>query len=83
MSDVKYPYVTEKAMNDMDYRNTLQFIVASDAAKPGIREEVEERFDVAITNVRTQVTPQGEKKATVTLSEDDDAQDVASRIGVF
>jgi large subunit ribosomal protein L23 len=83
MSQVKYPYVTEKAMNDMDYRNTLQFVVASDAAKPAIREEVEERFDVAITDVRTQVTPQGEKKATVTLSEDDDAQDVASRIGVF
>ena len=83
MSDVKYPYVTEKAMNDMDYRNTLQFVVASDAAKPAIREEVEERFDVAITDVRTQVTPQGEKKATVTLSDEDDAQDVASRIGVF
>jgi large subunit ribosomal protein L23 len=83
MSQVKYPHVTEKAMNDMDYRNTLQFIVASDAAKPAIREEVEERFDVAITNVRTQVTPQGEKKATVTLSDEDDAQDVASRIGVF
>ena len=83
MSQVKYPYVTEKAMNDMDYRNTLQFIVASDATTPAIREEVAERFDVSITNVRTQVTPQGEKKATVTLGEDDDAQDVASRIGVF
>ncbi|WP_435078262.1 50S ribosomal protein L23 [Halococcus sp. AFM35] len=83
MTDVKYPYVTEKAMNDMDYRNTLQFVVASDATKPAIREEVEERFDVAITNVRTQVTPQGAKKATVTLSDEDDAQDVASRIGVF
>jgi large subunit ribosomal protein L23 len=83
MSQVKYPYVTEKAMNDMDYRNTLQFVVASDATKPAISEEVAERFDVSITNVRTQVTPQGEKKATVTLSEDDDAQDVASRIGVF
>jgi large subunit ribosomal protein L23 len=83
MTDVKYPYVTEKAMNDMDYRNTLQFVVADDAAKPAIREEIEERFDVGITDVRTQVTPQGEKKATVTLAEDDDAQDVASRIGVF
>ena len=83
MSQVQYPYVTEKAMNDMDYRNTLQFIVASDATKPAIRDEIAERFDVSITNVRTQVTPQGEKKATVTLGEDDDAQDVASRIGVF
>jgi large subunit ribosomal protein L23 len=83
MTDVKYPYVTEKAMNDMDYRNTLQFIVASDTTKPTIREEIAERFDVSVTNVRTQVTPQGAKKATVTLSDEDDAQDVASRIGVF
>jgi large subunit ribosomal protein L23 len=83
MSQVKYPYVTEKAMNDMDYRNTLQFVVADDAAKPAIREEIEERFGVSITDVRTQVTPQGAKKATVTLSDEDDAQDVASRIGVF
>jgi len=29
------------------------------------------------------VTPKGTKKATVTLSDDDDATDVASRIGVF
>ena len=83
MSKVKYPHVTEKAMDEMDYRNKLQFMVATDAAKPEIAEEIEERFDVSITNVRTQVTPQGEKKATVTLSDEDDAQDVASRIGVF
>jgi large subunit ribosomal protein L23 len=83
MTDVKYPHVTEKAMDEMDYRNKLQFAVATDAAKPDIADEIEERFDVSITNVTTQVTPQGEKKATVTLSEDDDAQDVASRIGVF
>jgi large subunit ribosomal protein L23 len=83
MTDVKYPYVTEKAMNEMDYRNKLQFVVATDATKPEITAEIEERFDVSIMDVSTQVTPQGEKKATVTLSEGDDAQDVASRIGVF
>ncbi len=83
MSNVHYPHVTEKAMNEMDYRNKLQFAVALDATKPEIREEIEERFDVSIIDVNTQVTPQGEKKATVTLGEGDDAQDVASRIGVF
>lgn len=83
MSKVKYPHVTEKAMNAMDFDNKLQFIVTLDATKPEIRDELEERFDVSITNVNTLVTPQGEKKATVTLGEDDDAQDVASRIGVF
>jgi large subunit ribosomal protein L23 len=38
---------------------------------------------VGVVDVNTQVTPQGEKKAIVTLSEDDDATEIASRIGVF
>ncbi|WP_049900870.1 50S ribosomal protein L23 [Halococcus agarilyticus] len=83
MSSIRYPHVTEKAMNEMDYRNKLQFMVSIDATKPEIAEEIEERFDVSIVDVTTQVTPNGEKKATVKLSEDDDADEVASRIGVF
>ncbi|MFC7175920.1 50S ribosomal protein L23 [Halosegnis marinus] len=80
---VRYPLVTEKAMNDMDMENKLQFVVETDAAKPEIRDAIETRFEVGVESVNTQVTPQGIKKAVVTLSEDDDAQEVASRIGVF
>jgi len=84
MSDViDYPLVTEKAMNDMDFDNKLQFVVDIDAAKPDIASEVEEQYDVSVVSVNTQVTMDGTKKAVVRLSEDDDAQDVASRIGVF
>jgi large subunit ribosomal protein L23 len=83
MSVVKHPHVTEKAMNDMDFENKLQFIVDVDASKPEIGSEVEERFDTQVTNVNTMVTMDGTKKAIVTFGEDDDAQDIASRIGVF
>ncbi|WP_368409259.1 50S ribosomal protein L23 [Halomarina litorea] len=83
MSIIKYPNVTEKAMNGMDFENKLEFVVAADAHKPEIREALEEQFDISIVSVNTQVTPRGTKKATVRLSEDDDAQEVASRIGVF
>ncbi|MFB6168769.1 MAG: 50S ribosomal protein L23 [Haloferacaceae archaeon] len=83
MSLIHHPLVTEKAMNEMDFENKLQFIVDLDAAKPEIAEAVAERYDVAVESVNTQVTPQGEKKATVRLSDDDEAQEVASRIGVF
>ncbi|AHF99986.1 50S ribosomal protein L23 [Halostagnicola larsenii XH-48] len=82
-SIIDYPLVTEKAMNDMDFENKLQFVVNVDATKPQIADVVEERFDVGVTDVNTQVTMNGTKKATVKLSEDDDAQEVASRIGVF
>ena len=80
---VRFPLVTEKAMNDMDFENKLQFVVETDATKPEISEAIEDRFEVSVTSVNTQVTTDGTKKAVVTLSEEDDAQDVASRIGVF
>ncbi|MFB6244710.1 MAG: 50S ribosomal protein L23 [Halobaculum sp.] len=80
---IKHPLVTEKAMDEMDFANKLQFVVDTDASKHEVREAVETQFDVTVTSVNTLVTPRGEKKATVELSEEDDAQDVASRIGVF
>ena len=80
---IKHPLVTEKAMNEMDFENKLQFVVDVDATKPEVADAVSERYDVTVESVNTQVTPKGEKKATVRLSEDDEAQEVASRIGVF
>ncbi len=80
---IDHPLVTEKAMNQMDFDNKLVFIVDMDATKPEIREEVAVRYEVTITDINTQITPKGRKKATITLSEEDDAQEVASRIGVF
>jgi large subunit ribosomal protein L23 len=80
---VKHPLVTEKAMNKMDFENKLEFVCAMDATKSDIKEAVQDQFDVRVTSVNTQNTMQGHKKATVTLHEEDDAQDVASRVGVF
>jgi large subunit ribosomal protein L23 len=80
---IKHPLVTEKAMNDMDFENKLQFVCQSEATKPEIAAAIEEQFDVGVESVNTQMTMNGEKKATVTLVEADDAQEVASRIGVF
>jgi large subunit ribosomal protein L23 len=80
---IHHPLVTEKAMNEMDFDNKLQFIVHLDATKTEIKAEVERRYEVTIDKVNTQVTPKGRKKATVRLSAEDDAQEIASRIGVF
>lgn len=80
---IEHPLVTEKAMNQMDFDNTLQFIVHIDANKADVTEEVEERYDVTVDSINTMVTTKGKKKAIVRLSEDDDAQEIASRIGVF
>jgi len=82
-SIIEHPLVTEKAMDQMDFDNKLQFIVHIDATKPEITDAIESRYDVTIEQVNTQITARGEKKAVVTLSPDDDAQEIASRIGVF
>jgi len=55
-------------MDEMDFDNKLLFIVDLDAHKPEIRDAIQDQYDVTVTNVNTQITPQGEKKATVTLS---------------
>ena len=80
---IKHPHVTEKAVDQMDFENKLLFVCHPDATKDEIRDEIEAQFDVAVVDVNTMVTPKGEKKATVQLSEDHDAQEIASRIGVF
>ena len=80
---LKHPHVTEKSMDEMDFQNKLIFVVDDEATKPEIGDAVEDRYDVTVENVNTQITPNGEKKATLSLSDADDAQEVASRIGVF
>lgn len=80
---IKHPHVTEKAMDQMDFENKLQFIVDIDATKPEIREAIESRFDAPVASVRTQITMNGTKKATVRFDEAEAAEDIASRLGVF
>ncbi len=83
MDAIKHPHVTEKTVDKMDFDNKMVFICQTDAAKDEIQAEVEQQFDLTITDINTMITPKGEKKAEVTLSDDHDAQEVASRIGVF
>ena len=82
-SILAYPLVTEKAMNDLDFENKLEFIVHIDATKDEIAAATEDRFEVTVASVNTQITSKGKKKAVIELGPDDDAEEVMSRIGVF
>jgi large subunit ribosomal protein L23 len=82
-SVIEHPHVTEKAVDKMDFQNKMQFIVDLDAEKSEIGDAIEAQYGVTVEGVTTMVTPQGKKKATVQLSAEDDAQEIASRIGVF
>jgi len=83
MDAILHPHVTEKTVDKMDFDNKMVFICQTDANKAEIVAEIEEQFDLTTTDINTMITPKGQKKAEVTLSDEHDAQEVASRIGVF
>ena len=80
---IEHPHVTEKAMDLMEFDNTLQFVVALSADKGDIGDAIEESYGEEVASVNTQITMDGEKKATVRFAEDDAAENIMSRIGVF
>jgi large subunit ribosomal protein L23 len=80
---IDHPHVTEKAMDLMEFDNTLQFVVSLSADKGDIEDAIEDSYGEEVASVNTQITMDGEKKATVRFAEDDAAENIMSRIGVF
>ena len=80
---IENPHLTEKAMDKVDQDNTIVLIVDIDANKNQIETAVEHLFDVTVKKVNTMITPQAKKKAFVSLSETDDAMDVATKMGMM
>jgi large subunit ribosomal protein L23 len=83
MDAILHPHVTEKSVDKMDFENKMVFICQPDAEQDEIVEEVESQFDVETEGINTMVTTDGTKKAEIQLTDDHDAQEIASRIGVF
>jgi len=83
MDIIKYPFITEKATLSMEKNNTLQFLVGRQARKEQIKKAVEDMYNVKVVKVTTMITAKGEKKALVTLSGENSAEEIASSIGIF
>ena len=79
---IKAAVSSEKALTYINKYNTLTFIVDIKATKHDIKRAVESLFDVKVAEVRTLVTPKGEKKAYVRLAEGYKASDVATKLGI-
>jgi len=77
------PIISEKAIEHIERFNKLIFIVDRRATKKQIKEAVEKLFNVKVVKVNTLITPEGEKKAYVTLSPEYNASDIATRLGIF
>ena len=77
------PLISEKDFELIEKENKLVIQVALNATKHQIKESMERLYDVKVLKVNTLITPKGQKKAYVKLSEYDDAADIASRMGLF
>ena len=49
------PIITEKATNDSELRNRYSFVVNREANKIQIKDAVEDRYNVTVEKVRTQI----------------------------
>jgi len=80
---IKYPLLSEDAVTLIESENKLTFIVDVRSDKHDIKRAVQELYEVRVDQVRTLVTPEGEKKAFVKLSPDFKAADLAVRLGIL
>jgi large subunit ribosomal protein L23 len=77
------PQLSEKTMNQIYDNNRISFVVRRSANKKQIKEAFQELYDVTVSKVNTHITPRGEKIAAIDLVDDDAAEDIAVRMGVF
>ncbi|ELK23241.1 60S ribosomal protein L23a [Myotis davidii] len=70
-------------MKKMEDNNTLVFIVDVQANKHQIQQAVKKPYDIDVAKGSTLIRPDGGKKAYVRLAPDDDALDVANKIGII
>ena len=80
---LQHPINTEKAVRLMDKENKMLFSVARKATKTQIKKAFEELFNAKVVKVNTFTTPEGEKRAYITLSKQQAATDVATKLGLM
>ena len=77
------PHVTEKTMNLIDANNEIAFVVRRTANKNQIKRAFVDLYEEEVERVNTHITPKGEKVAYIKLVEEEMAEELAVRMGVF
>ena len=80
---VKNPLTTESAMALVENNRTIAFIVDRKANKNQIKSAVKKLYDIDAARINTLIRPDGKKKAFVKLSADQDALEMANKIGLI
>jgi len=80
---VRYPLLSEDAVTLLEAENKITFIVDIHSDKRDIKRAIQELYEVKVRDVKTLITPEGEKKAFVRLMPDFKASDLAVRLGIL
>lgn len=75
------PYITEKTFNLIEKENKLTFIVADSASKKDVSEAIETMYEGNVKEVNIFRTIQG-KKAIIRFTKDDEARQLATKLGL-
>jgi large subunit ribosomal protein L23 len=75
------PYITEKTFNLIEKENKLTFIVSDSASKKDVNEAIETMYEGNVKEVNIFRTIQG-KKAIVKFTKDDEARQLATKLGL-
>jgi len=83
LSILKYPLITEKAVNMIEAENKLVFVVDRNATKTSIRRAVETVYKVKVNKVNIVRDMKARKKALVSIDKKFKADDIATKLGVI
>ncbi len=75
--------LTEKAIRLAEKENTLTVVVPRSVNKKMIKDYVEKAYKVKVIDVRTLITMEGEKKAYVRLSSENNAIELLTNLGLL
>ena len=80
---IMHPLLTEKSIGFVEGQNKLVFVVRADSNKKQIKWAIENALSVKVETVNTMIDRKGRKKATVKLSKEFRAADIATRFGML
>lgn len=80
---IRYPVMTEDAVNLIENENKLVFIVDLKSNKTSIKNAVKALYGVDVENVNLLITSKGLKKAYVKLKPEFKASDLAIKLGIL
>lgn len=80
---IRYPLMGEKATLMREDENKLTFVVHDQANKKQITEAAEQLYEVDVVKTNVMWTMEGVKKAHIRLTDEDDAEEIASQFGIL